>query len=184
MSDPVATLFLEDSRAQFRALKALADGALAQVDGEAFFAAPGPETNSIAVVVKHVAGNMLSRWSDFLASDGEKPWRDRDTEFELAGPDTREALLARWEEGWACLFGALDAVRPEDLLREVPIRGEPHTVLKAVHRQLAHYAGHAYQVVLLARHYAGPGWRTLSVPRGGTPAFNAAMSKRFPGGPE
>jgi len=125
------------------------------------------------VIVKHIAGNLRSRWTDFLTSDGEKPDRRRDTEFELVGAaDTRESLMARWEEGWKTLFANVEPLTNEDLLREVPIRGEPHTVVRAINRQLTHYAGHVSQIVLLAKHWAGPKWQTLSIPRGQSETFN------------
>ena len=172
--------FLEDTRAQFRALRALAEGALEQLDDAGFSATLGPESNSVAVLVKHVSGNLLSRWTDFLTSDGEKPGRDRDSEFEITPADTRASLMARWAASWECVARALETLEPADLGRQVTIRGEPHAVVKAIHRSLTHVAGHVYQIVLLARHECASGWRTLSVPRGGTPAFNVEMARRFP----
>lgn len=164
----------EDVVREFRRTKALADRAMAQVSDEQFLAAPGPETNSIAIVVKHMAGNLRSRWRDFLTTDGEKPDRRRDTEFELDAADDRASLMRRWEEGWAILFATLEALTDADLDRTVTIRGEPHTVVQAVNRQISHYAYHAGQIVLLARHFAGPEWTTLSVAKGASAAFNAA----------
>ncbi len=125
-----------------------------------------------------MAGNMRSRWTDFLATDGEKPDRNRDSEFELEPGDTREALLLRWETGWRCLFEALAPLSSDDLARTVRIRGEPHSVLKAINRQLTHYAYHAGQIVLLARHFAGGKWQSLSIPRGRSEEFNAAARKK------
>ncbi len=162
----LAAHWLEDAALQFRKLKKLADGALAQVADADLFRAIDSESNSIAVVVKHLAGNLRSRWTAFLTTDGEKPDRDRDSEFELAAADTREALLARWEEGWARLFAALAPLSEQDALAEVRIRGEAHTVMQAVHRQLTHYAYHVGQVVFLARHFAGARWTSLSIPKG------------------
>lgn len=157
---------------QFHGQKKLAEKALAQVSDEEFFRRLDPESNSLALVVKHLAGNMRSRWTDFRTSDGEKPDRRRDTEFELGAGDTRAALMERWERGWRCVFEAVEALRGEDLLLTVAIRGEPHTVLKAINRQLTHYAHHIGQIVFLAKHLAGPRWKTLSIPRGKSEEWN------------
>ena len=162
----LARKFLDDVLLNLRKSKRLADDALAQVDDERFFAAPDPESNSLALIVKHVAGNQRSRWTDFLNSDGEKADRNRDGEFELEGGDSRVALMARWEAGWALLFETIEGLGPDDLARTVTVRGEAHTVLQAIGRQLVHYAHHVGQIVFLAKHLAGPGWTTLSVPRG------------------
>ncbi len=163
--------FLEEAKARFRMVRGLADRALAQVEAAWWFEGPGPGENSIAVVMKHLSGNMRSRWTEFLTTDGEKPDRNRDGEFEIGPADTVEALRARWEEGWALLFRTLDGLSEDDLVRVVAIRGEPHTVLQAVSRQMTHYAYHVGQVVLLARHLAGPGWKSLSIPRGRSKDF-------------
>ena len=172
--------FLEDSLARFRELERLGAKAVAQVDDEAFFARQDPDANAIAHVVKHVAGNLRSRWRNFLTEDGEKPDRDRDAEFEIDPQrDTRAALMARWDEGWGILFAELGALGPDDLLRTVTIRHEPHTVVQCVQRQLAHYGYHVGQIVTLARHARGAEWTTLSVPRRGSAEFNAAMKDRF-----
>jgi hypothetical protein len=152
----------------------LADGALAQVPGDRFFAVLSADENSIAVLVKHVSGNMRSRWTDVLTTDGEKPWRDRDAEFEIGPGDSRDALEAAWERGWLALFEALTPLRGTDLGRTVVIRGEQLTVLQAIHRQLTHYAYHVGQIVLLARHLAGDAWKTLSIARGQSGRFNAS----------
>ncbi|MFQ5691041.1 MAG: DUF1572 family protein [Gemmatimonadota bacterium] len=159
-------------RAELTRLRALAEGALVQVDDRAFFHADSPEENSLAVLVKHLAGNMRSRWTEFLTTDGEKPDRHRDSEFVIEETDTRAALMERWEHGWETLLGTIDALGPGDLQRTVRIRGEPHTVLQALERQQSHYAYHVGQIVQLARHLAGEGWKTLSIPRGGSAAFN------------
>jgi uncharacterized damage-inducible protein DinB len=163
-----------DVEAQFRKYKALAERALAQVSAEDWFATPDPEANSIALVVKHMAGNMRSRWTDFPATDGEKPDRRRDTEFLREPGDTPESLRRRWEEGWALLFGVLAALRDEDLERTVTVRGEPHTVMQAMHRQMTHYAYHVGQIVILAKQRAGPRWVSLSIPRGKSKEFEVA----------
>jgi len=157
--------YLDDSLFQLRKLKTQADRAMAQVDDAQFLALLDADANSIALIVKHVAGNMRSRWTDFLTSDGEKPDRHRDNEFELDSADTREAILARWEAGWKLLFTAIAALGPEDLGRTVTIRNEPHTVVQAINRQTSHYSAHVGQIVLLAKHLAGPNWQTLSIPR-------------------
>lgn len=149
---------------EYRKLKAQADRALAQIDDKAFFAKPDQESNSIAIVMKHVAGNLRSRWTAFLSTDGEKPDRNRDGEFEDEH-DTRAGVVESWEDGWRRLFSTLAALAPEDLQRTVAIRGEAHTVLQAIVRNLSHTAGHVGQIVLLAKHFAGPGWRTLTIPK-------------------
>jgi hypothetical protein len=147
-------------------IQGLADRAVAQAPPDRFFARPDPGSNSIALIVKHLAGNLRSRWTRFLETDGEKPDRDRDAEFEEEAGDTRETLLARWEEGWRLLFEALAPLGAADLARTVTIRGESHTVLEAIARQLTHYAYHVGQIVFLAKQFAGPSWTSLSIPRG------------------
>jgi len=171
-------LFLPTAIRELQKLKRLADKAIAQAPGEAFTATLDPESNSIAILVKHVAGNMESRWTDFLTSDGEKPWRERDREFIVEEADTRERLLERWEKAWGLMFETLGSLRDEDLDRTVTIREDEMAATDAILRQLAHYAGHVGQIVLLAKHYAGTHWKTLSVPRGGTAAFNASQRRR------
>ena len=157
--------YLDDCVLQLRKLKAQADKAVAQIDDGQFFHLLDPDANSIALIMKHVAGNMRSRWTDFLTSDGEKPDRDRDSEFEETPDDTRETILARWEDGWSRMLGTVTALRPDDLGRTVTIRGEPHTVIQAINRQFSHYSAHVGQIVLLAKHLAGPRWQTLSMPK-------------------
>jgi hypothetical protein len=156
---------LDDCLFQLRKLKVQADNAMAQVEDGQFFALLDPDANSIALIVKHVAGNMRSRWTDFLTTDGEKPDRHRDTEFERESADTRQAIMARWDAGWELLFATIQSLQPGDLGRTVAIRGEPHTVVQAINRQLSHYSAHVGQIVLLAKHYAGPAWKTLSIPK-------------------
>ncbi|HEX6910549.1 MAG TPA: DinB family protein [Longimicrobium sp.] len=167
-----ADAYLQDVRTLARTYKGLADDAIAQVDDEAFATPLGGEENSIALVVKHMAGNLRSRWTDFFTADGEKPDRDRDGEFELHGTDGRAALLQAWEGGWATFLGVLDSLTPADLDRPVTIRGEPYTAIRAVQRGVAHACYHTGQIVLLARHFAGPAWRTLSIPRGQSRTFD------------
>jgi hypothetical protein len=173
----LARHFLEDAGLGFRKQKELAERALAQVDDGAFFRTLDAEANSLAVIVQHVAGNLRSRWRDFLTTDGEKPDRHRDGEFELGPQATRADVMARWDEGWAILFATLEGLAPEDLLRTVTIRGEPHTVVQAIDRQLVHYAQHVGQIVLLAKHWAGPAWKTLSIPRGRSREFERAAGR-------
>lgn len=160
----LTTSYLEDSLALFRVYKKLAEGAIRQVTDDQLTAVLDPEMNSIALVVKHMAGNMRSRWTDFLTTDGEKPDRNRDSEF-VDPPTTREALLACWEEGWRRVFTALEPLTEADLSRGVTIRGEPHSVMQAIHRQVAHYAYHCGQIVMLAKHFQHRNWQSLSIPK-------------------
>ncbi|MBV9679442.1 MAG: DUF1572 domain-containing protein [Acidobacteriaceae bacterium] len=168
------TSYLEDSLALFRYYKGLAERAMAQVTDEQLVTVLDSEMNSIAIIVKHMVGNMRSRWTDFLTSDGEKPNRDRDIEF-IDPPNTREALLAAWEEGWQCVFTALEPLSNQDLSHTVTIRGEAHSVMQAINRQIAHYAYHCGQIVLLAKHFNHHEWKSLSVPRGQSADFNRHM---------
>jgi hypothetical protein len=169
------TSYLEDSLTLFRAYKKLAERAMEQVSDEQLFIALDEESNSIAIIVKHMAGNMRSRWTDFLTTDGEKPDRNRDSEF-VDPSATRAALLQAWEEGWACVFGAIEPLTDADLGRRITIRGEAHSVMQAVNRQVAHYAQHVGQIVLLAKHFAGAGWKSLSVPRNRSAEFNRKVA--------
>ena len=170
MSSPILEAVLDE----FHKIKKLADKAIAQLSDEQLHAKIDAESNSVAVIMRHMAGNMRSRWTDFLTSDGEKPDRHRDREFEDV-QQTRAELQAEWEAGWACLFDALAPLSDADLQRTVIIRAEPHSVYKAISRQIAHYAGHAYQILLLAKHLCGPNWKTLSIPRGQSEEFNRRM---------
>lgn len=165
------TSYVTDAVAVFRYYKGLAERAMAQVSDEQLTATPDSETNSIAIVVKHMAGNMRSRWTDFLTTDGEKPDRNRDTEFE-APPQTRAELMALWEEGWGRVFGALAPLSEADLGRRVYIRGEAHSVMQAINRQMAHYSYHAGQIVMMAKHLQAGQWTALTVPRGQSEEFN------------
>jgi len=165
------TSYLKDSLAVFTYYKGLAERAMAQLADEQLTAVIDTESNSIAVIVKHMAGNMRSRFTEFLITDGEKPDRRRDLEF-CDAPATREALMALWEEGWACVFGALEPLGEEDLGKTVTIRGEAHSVMQAIHRQVAHYSYHCGQIVMLAKHLNHAGWKSLSVPRGKSEEFN------------
>lgn len=168
---------LEDIRDQFRKIRSLAEGAVAQLADEHLFQPIDPESNSIAVVMRHVAGNLKSRFTDFLTSDGEKRDRNRDGEFEIPLGTTRETIIADWDLGFVRLESALGALTPPDLMRDITIRGERMTVLAALHRSLAHTSMHAGQIVLLAKHLRGSDWRTLSIARGQSEAFGGA--RRF-----
>jgi len=170
----LASQYIEEARRQFRGHKRMAEAAMAQLRDEDFFVTIDPEANSIAILVKHLAGNMRSRFSDFLNSDGEKPDRFRDREFEIAQGTTRAEVMQWWEEGWRHVFAAIDALKPEDVMRTVTIRGDAHTVLQAVNRQIAHYAQHTGQIVFLAKHLRSGEWKTLSIPRGKSEEFKMA----------
>jgi hypothetical protein len=176
MDTTLAQAYLDDAAALFRRQKRLADRAIVQIDDDAFFALLDPEANSVAVLVKHMAGNMRSRWQDFLTSDGEKPDRNRDKEFVIEPGQDRAWLTAYWESGWDILLDVIDSLTPDDLGRTVIIRSEPHLVLKAINRQLDHYSYHTGQIVLICKHYA-PVWQTLSIPKDGSVEFNARMQK-------
>lgn len=166
-----APTYLTSARHQFAYYKQLGERTFAQLEDHHLFHRADPEANSIAIIVHHLWGNMLSRWTHFLTTDGEKPWRERDREFEDE-LTTREAMLARWEEGWACLFQALGSITPENVDTTVYIRAQAHTIVDAVNRQLCHYAYHVGQIVLLGRMLKGPAWNSLSIPRGGSAGFN------------
>jgi Protein of unknown function (DUF1572) len=165
-----STCYVEDSTAIFRYYKTLADRAMQQVTDDQLFTALDNESNSIAVIVKHLAGNMRSRWTDFLNSDGEKPGRDRDEEFS-SPPVGRQALLELWEDGWQRLLGTLESLSDADLGRTITIRGEAHSVMQAINRQVAHYSYHCGQIVFLAKHLANNRWRALTIPRGASTEF-------------
>src|SRR5258708_5620943 len=167
--------YLDDSLTLFRYFKKLAERAMEQVTDEQLFVMLDEEANSIGIIVKHMAGNMRSRWTDFLTTDGEKPDRDRDSEF-VDPPATRKALLDIWEDGWTRLFRALESLSDSDLGRTVTIRGEAHTVMQAVNRQVAHYAHHVGQIVMLAKHLAHDRWESLSVPRNRSAEFNQRVA--------
>lgn len=168
---------LDAVRDEFAKIKKLADQSIAQLDDDQLWAKLDPEANSVAVLMRHMAGNMRSRWTDFLTSDGEKPDRQRDREFD---DDRREraVVVAEWEDGWQRLFAALAPLTDADLGATVIIRAEAHTIYQAISRQLAHYAGHAYQILFIAKHLRGSTWRTLSVPRGQSEQFNQMMLAR------
>ncbi len=183
MNFDCATAYYDEARRSLRGHKRLAEGAFAQISDEEFFRLIDPEANSVALIVKHMAGNMRSRFTDFLTSDGEKPDRNRDTEFEMTPGTTRAEMMEWWEKGWKIVFDALESLRPEDIGRTVTIRGEPHTVLQAINRQVAHYAYHTGQIVFVAKHLKSSGWKSLSIPRGMSQQFNAAPQEKRPARP-
>ena len=170
-----------DALASFRNYKKMAERAIDQVSDDEFFRTIDAEANSIAVIVKHVAGNLHSRWQDFLTTDGEKPTRNRDTEFELTA-DTRESLKQFWEAGWETLFDNVEPLTADDFAKTVTIRGEPHTVVEAINRQLTHYSYHIGQIVVLAKHFRSSDWKTLSVPRNKSAEFNKYVEEELKAG--
>ena len=180
----IAAHYLDEARRQMRGHKRMAEAAVAQLCDEDFFVTIDPESNSVAILVKHMAGNMRSRFNDFLTSDGEKPDRFRDREFELGTGTTRADVMQWWEEGWSCVMGAIEALKPEDIMRTVTIRREPHTVLQAINRQIAHYAQHTGQIVFLAKHLRSSDWKTLSIPRGKSEEYKTAPPKSDRGLPK
>jgi hypothetical protein len=176
----IAATAITEAADTFRSQKDLADRAIIQLRDEQLHVTLHPETNCVAVIMKHLTGNMLSRWTDLLTTDGEKPWRDRDDEFIDSFADRpRKDLLDQWERGWHCLFHALCLLQGDDLTRIIHIRGEPHTVVKAIDRQIAHCGYHVGQIVLIARTLAGANWNTLTIPRGESRQFNERMAARW-----
>ncbi len=174
--------YLEESLRIFRRQKRLGEEAMAQLRDEEIFRALDQESNSVAIIVKHMSGNMRSRWADFLTADGEKPDRNRDQEFIIEPGTTRERVTSWWEDGWHSVFQAVESLGPEDLGRSVFIRGLEHSVIQAIHRQLDHYAYHVGQIVFLAKHWRGSEWKSLSIPRGKSVEFNARMLAQRRGG--
>ncbi|HET7441679.1 MAG TPA: DUF1572 family protein [Terriglobales bacterium] len=172
MSNELAAHYLEEVRRQFRGHKRLAEGAIAQLTDDELFFVPDAEANSVAVLMKHMAGNMRSRFTNFLTTDGEKPDRHRDQEFEMPDRPSRAELMKTWEAGWDIVFSTLASLKPEDVGRTVTIRGEPHTVLQAFNRAIAHYAQHTGQIVFLAKHIRSRDWQSLSIPRGKSEEVN------------
>lgn len=184
MTEQIIKNYLSDAVESFRSYKKMAEKAMAQVSDEEFFRAVDAEANSIAVIVKHIAGNQRSRWTDFLTSDGEKPDRFRDGEFLAFGEDSRESLMQLWEAGWQTLFDAVEPLTIEDFQKFVTIRGEPHTIIEAINRQLTHYAYHIGQIVFLAKHFRSGSWKTLSVPRNKSAEFNQFLADKQKAGEE
>ncbi|QQS45082.1 MAG: DUF1572 family protein [Acidobacteriota bacterium] len=165
MAEDALKHYLETAIREYRQLKKQAERSIEQLDDEEFFRTIDPESNSIAVIIKHMAGNMRSRWVDFLTSDGEKPDRNRDQEFIIQDGTSRETVMQWWEQGWQAVFDAVEALGPGDLMRTVFIRREPHTVIQAIERQMTHYASHTGQIIFLAKHLKSADWKTLSIPR-------------------
>jgi hypothetical protein len=178
MDESLAKHYLEDSIKSLRAYKKLAEKALDQLKEDEYFITLDEEANSIAVVMKHMAGNMFSRWTDFLTTDGEKPDRNRDMEFVIEPKTGKDDVLAYWEKGWQRAFEALEPLTPEDLAKKVLIRGEEHTVIQAINRQLMHYAYHIGQIVFLAKHFRSSEWKSLSIPRNRSAEFNAYLADK------
>ena len=170
--------YLDDALRRFRDYKKLAERAFAQISDEEFFRPLDEESNSIAINMKHIAGNMISRWTDFLTTDGEKPERNRDLEFVMLPETSKNDMLAYWERGWQCVFEAVEPLKPEDLMRTIRVRGQDHTVVQAINRQLAHYAYHVGQIVFLAKHFKSSEWQNLSVPKNRSAEFNARLQNR------
>jgi len=179
MSTDLAFHYLDEVRRQMRGHKRMGEGAMSQLSDADFFVTLDPKSNSVAILVKHLAGNMRSRFTDFLTSDGEKPDRFRDTEFEITAATTRTEVMKLWEEGWERVFAAIDSLKPEDVMRTVTIRGEAHTVLQAINRQIAHYAAHVGQIVFLAKHLRSSEWKTLTIPRGKSEEFKKVAPKPY-----
>lgn len=173
-------MYLQNVRRLFEYYKQLGEQTFSQLSEEDLFWEPGQESNSMGIIVNHLAGNMMSRWTDFMTSDGEKEWRNRDREFEhvlKTGPE----LKARWEQGWGCLFQALDSIHHDDLGREIYIRHRAHTVMEAINRQLTHYSYHVGQIVFLGKMIKGKSWQSLSIPKGQSQQFNSAMFSQSKG---
>ena len=180
MNESLAQHYLEDSLASLRAYKKMAEKALDQLSEDEFFITLDEEANSIGVIMKHMAGNMLSRWTDFLTSDGEKPDRNRDMEFVIKPQTSNEDVLDYWEKGWQRVFETLESLSPADLGTKVLIRGEEHTVIQAINRQLMHYSCHIGQIVFLAKHFRSSDWKSLSIPRNKSLEFNKYLGKQKP----
>ncbi|HEX5966269.1 MAG TPA: DUF1572 family protein [Pyrinomonadaceae bacterium] len=177
-SEAIVKNYFEDSISSLKNYKKLADKAIAQVKDDEFFVTLDDEANSVAVIMKHMAGNMFSRWTDFLTTDGEKPDRNRDMEFVIEASTRKEDVLDYWERGWACVFAALEPLKPEDFEQTITIRGEPHTIVMAINRQLMHYSYHIGQIVFLAKHFRSTQWNSLSIPRNKSAEFNLKMQSQ------
>ena len=180
MTESLGTHYLADAISSLRAYKKLADKAIAQLKDDEIFRMLDEEGNSVAVIMKHLAGNMFSRWTDFLTTDGEKPNRNRDMEFVIERHTTQADVVDYWERGWQVVFQALEPLRAEDLLRKVSIRGDEHTVMQAINRQLMHYPNHIGQIIFLAKHFRSAEWNTLSIPRNKSLDFNKTLQDQKP----
>jgi hypothetical protein len=176
MIDSLSQAYLLDALSSFRECKKLADKAIEQTKDDELFLTLDQESNSVAVIMKHMAGNMISRWTDFLTTDGEKPDRHRDMEFMIESTTTRDDVLTYWERGWKCVFDAVEPLTPEDFDKTVTIRGQVHTILQAINRQLTHYSYHVGQIVFLAKHFRSADWKSLSIPRNQSRQFNQLLS--------
>jgi hypothetical protein len=170
--------FLQSSIKKFKAQKSTGDKVFAQLEEKDFFFKPSAESNSIAVIVQHMSGNMLSRWTNFLTEDGEKPWRERDSEFE-EGFSTKEDILKAWDKGWACVLETLENLKPEDVMKTITIRSEPHLVIDAIIRQIDHYGGHTAQIVYIGKLIKNENWQSLSIPKNKSKAFNEALNHKI-----
>ena len=177
-SEAIVQNYFEDAVASLKNYKKLADKAIAQLKDDEFFVTLDDEANSVAVIMKHMAGNMFSRWTDFLSSDGEKPDRNRDMEFVIGANATKDDVLDYWERGWACVFAAIEPLKLEDFEKTVSIRGEPHTIVMAINHQLMHYSYHIGQIVFLAKHFRSTQWNSLSIPRNKSAEFNLKMQSQ------
>ena len=184
MNEQIIENYLKDAIESFRSYKKLAEKAMVQVSDEEFFEAIDAEANSIATITKHIAGNLRSRWTDFLTSDGEKADRFRDAEFVAFDEESREKLMEFWENSWQTLFDAIEPLTVEDFAKKITIRGEPHTICEAINRQLTHYAYHIGQIAFLAKHFRASDWKTLSVPRNKSADFNAYLTEKQKAGSE
>lgn len=177
----LAENYLKSCLKEFKGLKSLGEKSFSQIKDEDFFVSLDDESNSIAIIVRHLSGNMISRWTDFLTTDGEKEYRNRDEEFERLFYTDKDDIMSRWEKGWKCLFDAVGPLKEEDLLKEVCIRKEKHTVPEAINRQLTHYGYHIGQIVYIAKHLESRNWKSLSIPRGKSKDFNEEMDKKSKG---
>jgi hypothetical protein len=182
MTKSIIENYKSDALQSFRNYKSAAEKALAQVSDEEFFKMIDAESNSLATIVKHIAGNLHSRWTNFLTTDGEKPDRRRDREFVVLAGETRESIMKFWESGWKILFEAIEPIAPEDFGKTVTIRGEPHTIVEAINRQLSHYAQHIGQIIFLAKHFRVDAWHTLSLPKNKSAEFNEFLEKQSAAG--
>ena len=181
MSADISSQYLVEVLRALRGHKRLADDAIAQLSDEQFFALPSGDSNSVAIVVKHIAGNLRSRFTDFLTSDGEKPDRNRDQEFLMPVAATREEILRSWEQHWKLALDTVRSLKPDDLLRTITIRNQPHTVLQALNRAMMHMAYHCGQIVFLAKQWKGAEWKSLSIPKGQSEQVNAVMREKYKG---
>ena len=177
MNEELAQHYIDDAITTFRGYKKLAEKALDQLRDEEYFVTIDEESNSVAVIMKHLAGNMLSRWTDFLTTDGEKPERNRDMEFVIEPQTSKSEVMTYWEKGWQRTFETLQALQPKDLLLTVMIRGQAHTVVQAINRQLAHYPYHIGQIVFLAKHFRSADWKSLSIPKNKSTQFNKYLEQ-------